>query len=935
VWDVLEEVIKEHPVFLNRAPTLHRLGIQAFEPVLVEGKAIQIHPLVCAAFNADFDGDQMAVHLPLSSEAQAEARLLMLSAHNILSPAHGRPIAVPSQDMIIGAFYLTEVVAGAAGEGRTFATLEEARMAHELRDPQTGVPELGLHARIKVRLPAGRFPEDRFEAREVWNDASGEWQPNGGGDGSPVLRRFGSNGSSSVLVETTLGRLLFNEAFPPDFVFHDDVVKKRDVTELVGDLVDRYTKADVASSLDKLKELGFEYSTRAGLTISISDVRTPTAKAEILDKHEKDAEKVEQQYDRGIITDDERRQKEIEIWTDATNQVTEAMQHELVAEQFNPIEMMVGSGARGNVMQVRQIAGMRGLVANPRGEIIPRPIKSNFREGLSVLEYFISTHGARKGLADTALRTADSGYLTRRLVDVAQELIVRDEDCGSTRGIWVENVSGDAEHVRLLESRLLSRCLSEDIKLADGTTLPRNTEITEVELARLVADPGVDRVRVRSVLTCEFPRDGDDADEEEDAEDPGKYRAGVCRLCYGTMLATGKLVDLGEAVGIIAAQSIGEPGTQLTMRTFHTGGVAGEDITHGLPRVVELFEARTPKGAALLAETSGVARLGENEKGERTITIIADDGTEELHTVSMRTHLAPGIVDGAEVVAGAQLTGDAKTPRDPKKILDIDGIRTTQQYLGDEVQKVYREQGVSIHDKHVEVIVRQMLRRVAVSEPGDSDFLPGQKADAREFANVNKRLVAESKRPAEGRPELMGITKASLATESWLSAASFQETTRVLTEAAIEGKNDGLEGLKENVIIGKLIPAGTGMPRYRDVLTDAPDYQPLPFYTSDYEDDLDLAERLRASLEGQGPPPEAPVLSVAPPAAERPAVDLGDLSSGVPTPEQVTAAALSQLADEPSPPPITAAPEPASEPAGSGEGDAGGESDDGERAAGP
>ena len=758
VWDVLEEVIKEHPVFLNRAPTLHRLGIQAFEPVLVEGKAIQIHPLVCAAFNADFDGDQMAVHLPLSSEAQAEARLLMLSAHNILSPAHGRPIAVPSQDMIIGAFYLTELVEGAAGEGRRFASLEEARMAHELRDPQSGNPELSLHARIKVRLPAGRFPVEKFAAREIWDDGAGEWKPNPDAGRTPVLRRAGSNGDSTVLAETTLGRMLFNEAFPPDFAFTDDVVKKRDVTELVGDLVDLYTKAEVATSLDKLKELGFEYSTRAGLTISISDVRTPAAKAEILDKHEKDAEKVEQQYDRGIITDDERRQKEIEIWTDATNQVTEAMQVELVAEQFNPIEMMVGSGARGNVMQVRQIAGMRGLVANPRGEIIPRPIKSNFREGLSVLEYFISTHGARKGLADTALRTADSGYLTRRLVDVAQELIVRDGDCGSVRGIWVEDILDDPEHARLLESRLLSRCLSEDIKLSDGSVLPRNTEITDVELAQLIADPGVTRARVRSVLTCEFPRDLDDAasaaqaassdTDDEDAVDTGKYRAGVCSLCYGTMLATGKLVDLGEAVGIIAAQSIGEPGTQLTMRTFHTGGVAGEDITHGLPRVVELFEARTPKGAALLAETSGVVRIGENEKGERTITIVADDGTEELYTVSMRTHLAPGIVDGAEVVAGAQLTGDAKTPRDPKKILDIDGIRTTQQYLGDEVQKVYREQGVSIHDKHVEVIVRQMLRRVAVSEPGDSDVPAGSEG--------RRPGVREREQAARGRGQAPG-----------------------------------------------------------------------------------------------------------------------------------------------------------------------------------
>src|SRR5919198_1233650 len=455
--------------------------------------------------------------------------------------------------------------------------------------------------------------------------------------------------------------------------------------------------------------------------------------------------------------------------------------------------MMANSGARGNIMQIRQLAGMRGLVANPKGEIIPRPITSNFREGLTVLEYFISTHGARKGLADTALRTADSGYLTRRLVDVAQELIVRDEDCESNRGIWVDDVTSDAEHLRLLETKLLGRCLAEDVRLADGTTLPRNTEIEEAELRQLAADPEVNRVRVRSVLTCESLQ-------------------GVCQYCYGTMLATGSMVDLGEAIGIIAAQSIGEPGTQLTMRTFHTGGVAGEDITHGLPRVVELFEARKPKGAAVMAESSGVVRVGE---------------TEEEHVVSRRAHLA--VRDGQNVAAGERLVGDEKTPLDPKEILEIKGIRETQQYLSDEVQKVYREQGVSIHDKHVEVIVRQMLRRVAVSEPGDSPFLPGEKVDARRYADTNRHLVEEGRRPAEGRPELMGITKASLATDSWLSAASFQETTRVLTEAAIEGKSDQLLGLKENIIIGKLIPAGTGMDRYRDLELEAPDYQPLSY----------------------------------------------------------------------------------------------------------
>ncbi|MBA2327048.1 MAG: DNA-directed RNA polymerase subunit beta' [Actinobacteria bacterium] len=837
VWDVLEEVIKEHPVLLNRAPTLHRLGIQAFEPVLVEGKAIQIHPLVCAAFNADFDGDQMAVHLPLSSEAQAEARILMLSAHNILSPAHGRPIAVPNQDIVIGVYYLTEVVDGAPGEGRAFASLNEAVVAHEQRfaGSDAGVGDdiggVSLHARIKVRMAADRFPEDQFPAR--LDDDGKEVNP-----GSIVLRRFGSNGDGRVLVESTLGRLLLNEAFPPGFPYQDAAMKKRDITEIIGDFVDQFPRAVVAESLDNIKDLGFEYATQAGLTISVADVKTPAMKAELLERFEGEASKVESQFEKGIITDDERRQKEIEIWTDATDKVREAMQAELSAEKFNPIDMMVGSGARGNVMQVRQIAGMRGLVANPRGEIIPRPIKSNFREGLSVLEYFISTHGARKGLADTALRTADSGYLTRRLVDVAQELIVRDEDCDSARGIWVEDVNGDPESLRLLETRLLGRCLAEDVKLADKTKLARNTEIREDEVQRLADDPGVDRVRVRSVLTCDSI-------------------AAVCSYCYGTMLATGKLVDLGEAVGIIAAQSIGEPGTQLTMRTFHTGGVIGggeADITHGLPRVVELFEARKPKGAAIMAESSGVLRVGENDKGERVLLIVGDDETEEEHPVSRRTHLFPGVAEGTEVVAGQQLTGDEKTPLDPKEILDIKGIRETQQYLSDEVQKVYREQGVSIHDKHVEVIVRQMLRRVAVSEPGDSPFLPGEKADARLYADTNRRLVEEGKQPAEGRPELMGITKASLATDSWLSAASFQETTRVLTEAAIEGKSDGLVGLKENVIIGKLIPAGTGMERYRDITTEAPDYTPLPFYSSDTGADMDLAGWLADTSQAQSPP---------------------------------------------------------------------------------
>jgi DNA-directed RNA polymerase subunit beta' len=846
VWDVLEEVIQEHPVFLNRAPTLHRLGIQAFEPVLVEGKAIQIHPLVCAAFNADFDGDQMAVHLPLSAEAQAEARLLMLSAHNILSPASGRPIAVPSQDMIIGVYYLTEVVEGAKGEGRAFASLDEAYAAYEEGFAAEG-PTLSPHARIKVRMPAIKFPADRF--------------PRPLDDGTPqgiVRREYALNGSAQVLVETTLGRLLLNSAFPDDFPFVDRVMKKRDITEVVGELVVQYDKAVVAASLDRLKDLGFEWSTRAGLTISIADVTTPPEKAGLLDRYEDEAAKVESQYDRGIITDDERRQQEIEIWTEATSKVTEAMQAYMRQEQFNPIDMMVGSGARGNVMQVRQIAGMRGLVANPKGEIIPRPIKSNFREGLSVLEYFISTHGARKGLADTALRTADSGYLTRRLVDVAQELIVREDDCESVRGIWVEDVDDEGDHYRLLETSLLGRCLLDDVTLADGSVVGRNTEVDDDVMRRLADDPGVTRVRVRSVLTCETV-------------------SGVCAACYGRMLATGKVADLGEAIGIVAAQSIGEPGTQLTMRTFHTGGVAGEDITHGLPRVVELFEARTPKAASLLADVSGVVRLGENEKGEKLVTIVADDGTETEYAVSRRTHLL--VRDGQEVAAGDRLTGDPKSPLDPKKLLEVKGVRETQQYLVDEVQRVYRDQGVSIHDKHIEVIVRQMLRRVTVSEPGDSRFLPGEKVDARRYAEENRRLVEEGLRPAEGRPELMGITKASLATDSWLSAASFQETTRVLTEAAIEGRSDSLEGLKENVIIGKLIPAGTGMALYRDIQTVAPDYEPLPFYTSEAEEEIDVAAWLR---EQSGP--------------RTPEADLGILAgiSDAETPEDAVAEVMSE-----------------------------------------
>ncbi|MBA2751990.1 MAG: DNA-directed RNA polymerase subunit beta', partial [Actinobacteria bacterium] len=589
VWDVLEDVIKEHPVFLNRAPTLHRLGIQAFEPVLVEGKAIQIHPLVCAAFNADFDGDQMAVHLPLSAEAQAEARILMLSANNILSPATGRPITVPSHDMVFGAHYMTLEMEGVKGEGRAFRHLHEVEQAFEAGD-------IDLHAKVKVRTPVGSNGDSTYEE-----------------------------------LETTAGRLLFNSALPLDFPYVNDLVSKkaRTIGSIVEEIADTYPKATVGECLDKIKDLGFRYATQSGLTISMEDVKTPPEKAAILDRHEKEAEKAEAQFKRGIITDDERRQKEIEIWTSANSEVGRAMDATLATLAFNPLDMMVSSGARGNSQQVRQIAGMKGLVSNPRGEMIPRPIKSSFREGLSVLEYFISTHGARKGLADTALRTADSGYLTRRLVDVAQELIVREADCGSTRGIWLEDIVPDEAGKRsYVETRLFGRALAE--QTAD---FPAGTDVDDEVMAELRDDPSITRVRVRSVLTCEAQQ-------------------GICATCYGRSLATMKSSEMGEAVGVIAAQSIGEPGTQLTMRTFHTGGIAGEDITHGLPRVVELFEARTPKGAAVLARTSGVVRISDEEIGRR-ITIVGDDGSEDTYTVPQRSYLEVG--DGQEVTAGDAL----------------------------------------------------------------------------------------------------------------------------------------------------------------------------------------------------------------------------------------------------------------------------------------
>jgi DNA-directed RNA polymerase subunit beta' len=746
VWDVLEEVIAEHPVLLNRAPTLHRLGIQAFEPQLVEGKAIQIHPLVCTAFNADFDGDQMAVHLPLSAEAQAEARILMLSSNNILSPANGRPITSPTQDMVLGLYYLTMEREGELGEGRAFGSIAEAIMAHDQHS-------VSLQAKIKIRIT-----------------------------------------KTSETIETTIGRALFNEALPADFPYVDVDVTKKQLGGIVDKLAEFYPKVTVAQTLDALKSLGFHWATRAGATIGIEDVVTPPRKKEILESYETQADKVQSQYEKGLITDDERRQELIEIWTKATAEVGKEMEENF--PRVNPVWMMVYSGARGNMMQIRQIAGMRGLVANPKGEIIPRPIKANFREGLSVLEYFISTHGARKGLADTALRTADSGYLTRRLCDVAQDVIIREEDCGTDRGlvlpIATRQQAGNLVKHDHVETSVYGRTLADDIEVNGEVLAKAGSDLGDRVIDALVA-AGVDEVKIRSVLTCDS-------------------KVGQCAACYGRSLAAGQLVAVGEAVGIIAAQSIGEPGTQLTMRTFHTGGVAGDDITHGLPRIVELFEARTPKGVAPIAETAGVVSFREDAKGKK-IVVTPDDGGEEVaYPITRRQKLL--VEEGSRVDVGQKMVVGAI---DPKQVLRILGPRATQVHLVNEIQSVYRSQGVGIHDKHIEVIVRQMLKRITVLEAGDADLLPGELVERGRFETENRRVVTTGGKAASGRPELMGITKASLATESWLSAASFQETTRVLTDAALSEKSDPLLGLKENVIIGKLIPAGTGLARYRNI----------------------------------------------------------------------------------------------------------------------
>ena len=757
VWDVLEEVIVEHPVLLNRAPTLHRLGIQAFEPVLVEGKAIKLHPLVCTAFNADFDGDQMAVHVPLGAEAQAEARVLMLSANNIKSPAHGRPLTVPTQDMIIGVYYLTAARDNFPGEGRAFVNFADAVNAHDAH------ADVDLQAKIWVRLPKDTQVATAFHTYEEHK--------------------------AGTRLETTIGRIIFNNVFPDDYPFMNYQMNKKEIGRLVEDVCNRYDLADVPPILDGLKETGFHYATLAGITVSVYDATVPPNKKEILDDAEAKVDAIDEDYEMGLMSPEERHKQVVDIWTDANEKVGDAMSANF--DHYNPIYMMADSGARGNIKQIRQLAGMRGLMADTKGQTIDIPVKSNFREGLSVLEYFISTHGTRKGMADTALRTADSGYLTRRLVDVAQEVIVREIDCGTAEGVPypLYNEKGD------LDENLIGRCLLESAVGTDGTVvLEGDNYISSMDQLAEMAAAGIEEVTIRTVMTCHAEH-------------------GVCQKCYGWDLATARPVNIGTAVGIIAAQSIGEPGTQLTMRTFHAGGVAGEDITQGLPRVQELFEARKPKGQAVLAEISGTLQVS-GDKSSKTLTIHDQEGNYREYVVSARATLFPGVEDGGEVKVGQQLTKGSVNPHDLLRLTDPN---TTLRYIVAQVQGVYVSQGVDINDKHIEVIARQMLRKVAVLDAGDSEFLPGRQVNRYEFENEANALIAEGKNPPVGQPLLLGITKASLATDSFLSAASFQETTKVLTDAAIEGKTDHLVGLKENVIIGKPIPAGTGLKRYREV----------------------------------------------------------------------------------------------------------------------
>ncbi len=760
VWGILEEVIKDHPVMLNRAPTLHRLGIQAFEPVLVEGRALKLHPLVCTAFNADFDGDQMAVHVPLSPEAQAEARYLMLSVNNLLKPQDGKPVTVPTQDMILGSYYLTMEVAGEKGEGMYCIDEDEALMAYQNGD-------LGLHAKIKVR-----------RTKEI--------------DGKKQTKT----------IETTVGRLIYNQGIPQDLGFVDRTdpehafdleisfpVMKKNLGTIIAKCIDKHGLNVSAELLDYIKATGFKYSTKGAITVSVADVAVPEAKKEILANAELEVENVAKQYRRGLITDSERYESVIKIWEKATNDVTDAMKENF--DDLNPIYMMAQSGARGNMNQLRQIAGMRGLMANTSGKAVEIPIKACFREGLDVLEYFISSHGARKGLADTALRTADSGYLTRRLVDVSQDIIVREDDCGTNEYIEVEDIKDGNQVIEKLQERLVGRFPFEDIKdPATGELIVDKDTLILPNIADKIVAAGITKVKVRSVLGC-------------------KTKHGVCAKCYGMGLATRKKVNIGEAVGIIAAQSIGEPGTQLTMRTFHTGGVAGGDITQGLPRVEELFEARKPKGLAVISEISGTVKI-EDSKKRKEVTITGEDNAK-TYTISFGSKLK--VREGDHIEAGDPITEGSINPNE---ILAIKGPQGVFEYLTSEVQKVYRNQGVDINDKHIEIISRQMLKKIKIEDSGDTNMFVGSLVDINDFNNENKKMEEEGKTPAKGQRVLLGITKASLATESFLSAASFQETTRVLTEAAVKGKRDSLIGLKENVIIGKLIPAGTGLTVYRN-----------------------------------------------------------------------------------------------------------------------
>lgn len=793
VWDVLEDVIREHPVLLNRAPTLHRLGIQAFEPVLVEGHAIRLHPLVCTAYNADFDGDQMAVHVPLSAEAQAEARLLMLAAHNILNPKDGKPVVTPTQDMVLGCYYLTITIKDQPSEGKVFHDSYEAITAYE-----RGV--VGLQTQIVV--PAAGLKKSNLTEEQ-----------------------------QKYLVVTTPGKLIFNEIFPGDYpyimeatnnnILHrlDDrffikekganikefinglgeipALTKTDLGKIIGECFQRYKTTETAEILDNLKNLAFSFSTKSGLTVAVSDIIVPKEKVQIIKDAEAEVELASEHFRMGLITEDERYQHVTEVvWKDAKEKITKSLMANL--DQTNSIYMMSKSGARGNVSQITQLAGMRGLMANPSGRIIELPIKSNFREGLTVLEYFISTHGARKGLADTALRTADSGYLTRRLVDVSQDVIVRELDCGSDRFLAIEKMNDGNEVIQNLHERLMGRVSYEDILNPKTSELIiEKNQLIDENIADAIIAAGIEKLKIRSVITC-------------------KTSHGVCIRCYGRNLATGNVVEVGEAVGIIAAQSIGEPGTQLTMRTFHTGGVAGDDITQGLPRIQELFEARNPKGQAVIADNNGVVHEVRDIKGKREVEVRRQD---EAKIYSIPYHARIKVHAGDEVFPGKELTDGSI---DPKELLTVKGVRGVQNYLIKEVQKVYRMQGVEIADKHIEVIVRQMLRKVKIVEQGDTDLLPGTFVDVNEFEQANRQAFVAGKMPSVARPVLFGITKASLETDSFLSAASFQETTRVLTDAAIKGKIDRLLGLKENVIIGKLIPAGTGMSRYRNARIEKP-----------------------------------------------------------------------------------------------------------------